>query len=193
MIEIVIQKDGREEADLQGSRGIDLLDDLPRGKTTFVGIGPDEVEVELVESSLGEEVGAGGKGFQVEELVLDEAMDSFDIALVGVGGRGDADVLAVAESGGEAVALGPSAFPADELAAVVGLPDQVAQGDAGMVQVALTAARSCFFWYLRRRGRSSPCSRRMRWMAMWLSGRSNSRRRRWAPKVGNRRRRATTC
>ncbi len=95
-----------------------------------MGVGSCEVEVELVGVGFGEEIAAAGEVFQVEELVFFEAMDGFDVALVGVGGGRDADVLAVAESGGEI---------AFEFAAVVGLPDQIAKRDAVAIQVLLDA------------------------------------------------------
>src|SRR5260370_10375388 len=53
-------------------------------------------------------------------------MDGLDIALVGVRGGRDADVLGVAKSFGECTF---------ELAAVVGLPDQIAERDAVAVQM----------------------------------------------------------
>jgi hypothetical protein len=46
-----------------------------------------EVEVVLVKGSLGQEAGAAGEGFQIEELAFDEGVDGFNIALEGVGGR----------------------------------------------------------------------------------------------------------
>lgn len=67
-----------------------------------MGIGPSQVEIELIEGSFGQEVGAAGEGFEVEEFVLDEPMDGFDITLVGVSGGRDADVPTIAESRGEA-------------------------------------------------------------------------------------------
>ena len=75
---------------------MELLDDLPGAEILFVGVEADEVEVELVGMSFGEEVAAAGEGFQIEELVFDQAVDGFDVALEGVGGRRDADMLAVA-------------------------------------------------------------------------------------------------
>ena len=56
----------------------------------------------LIERGLGQELGAGSKGFLVIELVFDEAVNGFDVALVGMSGGRDALVLAVAEGGGEA-------------------------------------------------------------------------------------------
>jgi hypothetical protein len=62
------------------------------------------------------------------ELVFFQAMHGFHVALAGVGGRRDAYVLAVAEGSGK-IGL--------ELAAVVGLPDQVAQRAALAIQMPL--------------------------------------------------------
>ena len=79
-----------------------------------MGVRSDEVEVELVGVGLGEEIAAAGEIFQVKELVFFEAMHSFDVALVGVGGGRNAHMLAVPEGFGEI---------AFEFTAVVGLPD----------------------------------------------------------------------
>ena len=117
-----------------------MLDDLPRGLKLLVGVGPSQVEVELIEGSFGQEVGAAGEGFEIEEFILDEAVDGFDIGLVGVSGGRDAEVLTIAESRREAFSAGTAALPTDELAAVVGLPDQVAQADAEAFEVALDAS-----------------------------------------------------
>jgi hypothetical protein len=57
---------------------------------------------------------------------LFEAMNGFDVALERVGRRRDAHVLAVAESFGEI---------AFKLAAVIGLPDQIAERHAVAIQV----------------------------------------------------------
>ena len=62
------------------------------------------------------------------ELVFFQAMRGFHVALVGVGGRWDAHVLAIAEGLGK-IGL--------ELAAIVGLPDQVAQRAALAIQMPL--------------------------------------------------------
>ena len=106
---------------------MELLDDLPGAEVLFVGIGADEVEVELVGEGFGEEIAAAGERFQVEELIFDEAMDGFDIALESGSGGRNADMLAVAESGGEASGVATAIMTADELGAVVGLPDEIAQ------------------------------------------------------------------
>ena len=94
----------------------------------LVRVGSDEVEVELVDVDFGEEFSPASKVFQVEELVFFEAMNGFDVALVSVCGGRDAHVLAVTES------LGKVAF---KLAAVVGLPDEVAQRDSVAMQMLL--------------------------------------------------------
>jgi hypothetical protein len=86
-----------------------------------VRVRPCEVEVQLIGVHFGEELSAAGKVFQVEELVFFESVHRLHIALVGVRGRRDAHLLAVAERFRE-IAL--------ELPAVIGLPDQIAQRDA---------------------------------------------------------------
>ena len=48
----------------------------------------------------GQELAAAAEVFQIKELVFFETMHGFDIALVSVGGRRDAHMLAVAESFG---------------------------------------------------------------------------------------------
>ena|SRR5689334_8094074 len=96
----------------------------------FVRIEPHEIKVQLVGVGLGEEVAAAGEVFQVEEFVFFQAMHGFHVALIGVRRGRDAHVLAVAESLGK-IAL--------ELAAVVGLPDQVAERNAVAIQVLLDA------------------------------------------------------
>ncbi len=73
-----------------------------RAEALLMGSGSTRVEVELVKSDLGEELGAAVKGFQIEELILDEAMNCLDFALVGVSGGRDAGVGSVTQDGGEA-------------------------------------------------------------------------------------------
>jgi len=92
-LETIIEEEGRKPADLEGEVWGERVDDLPWGKTSLVRIGTSPVEVELVEGSFGQEVSAAGEGFQVEELVFDQAVDSFDIGLIGVGAGRDAFVL----------------------------------------------------------------------------------------------------
>ena len=67
----------------------------------LVGVGPDEIEVELIGVSFGEEVAAAGEVFQIEELIFFQAVDGFHIALIGVSGGRNTNVLAVTESGGK--------------------------------------------------------------------------------------------
>ncbi|MGH9453580.1 MAG: hypothetical protein ACRD2O_06375 [Terriglobia bacterium] len=102
------------------------------GSGLLCGIGPSQVEVELVEGSLGQEVSATGKGFQIKELVFDEAMDGLDIGLVSVGGGRDAFMLRaeVGDGGGEGGAGAVGLQFTNELAATVGLPGEVAEDDA---------------------------------------------------------------
>ena len=118
---------------------LELLDDLPGAEILFVGVGAGEVEVELVSEGFSQEVAAAEERFQVEELIFDEAVDGFDIALEGVSSGWDADVLAVAESGGKAGAVALAIVAAEELGAVVGLPDQIAKGNPAALQMLLDA------------------------------------------------------
>jgi hypothetical protein len=122
------------------------VDDFPRGEASFVRVGASQVEVELIEGRLAQELGAAAEGFQVEELVLDEAVDGLHVALKGVGGGRDAVVLG-AEVGDGRREVGARAMGlefADELSAVVGLPSDVAQVDAAALQVRLDALREEF-------------------------------------------------
>jgi hypothetical protein len=124
VVEVVVQEHGWKQAECEwGARG-EPLDDLPGALIFFVRVGANEIGIELVGVSLGEEIGAAGEILQIEELIFFETMNGFDIALVGMRGWGDAHVLAVAESFGE------GSF---ELAAVIGLPDQVTKRNAVVV------------------------------------------------------------
>ena len=75
---------------------VGAVDDLPRSEVLFVGIGADEVEVELVGEGFGEEVAAAGERFPIEEFIFHEAVNGFNIALEGVSSRWNANVLTVA-------------------------------------------------------------------------------------------------
>jgi hypothetical protein len=86
-----------------------LLNDLPWGEPSLVRIGPSQVEVEVVKGSLGQEVGAAGEGFQIEELPFHEGVDGFNIALERVVGRRDAIVLGT-EVGDGVRKVGAGAF-----------------------------------------------------------------------------------
>jgi len=55
-----VQGEGREQAEAEGETRIELGEDLPGAAIMFMGVGAGEMEVGLVEGSLGEEVGAGG-------------------------------------------------------------------------------------------------------------------------------------
>ena len=103
---------------------------MPGTHVFLVGVGPREVEVELVGVDLGEELAAAAELFQIKKLVFFEPVHGFHVALVSMGGRRDAHMLAVTEG------FGKVAF---ELAAVIRLPDQIAQRDAATVQKLLNA------------------------------------------------------
>ena len=115
--------------------GVELVDDLPWRKPAFVGVGPSQVEVELVERGLGEELSAIAKAFQVVELVFDQAMDRLHIALVGMSSRGDALVLGAEVSDGarKVRARSVGLELADEFAAVV--PSSLLENLLGWVTV----------------------------------------------------------
>lgn len=97
---------------------------------SLVRVWPRQVEVELVGVDLGGELAATGKVFQIEELIFFEAVHGFHIALISVRGGLDARMLTITERFGE-VAL--------ELAAIVGLPNQITQRDALAIQLLLDA------------------------------------------------------
>src|SRR3972149_3782046 len=138
-VEKGIQVDGRKQAEIERGARSELLDDLPGSFVFLVGVGPCEVEVELIEGGFGEKLGAAGEGFQVIKFIFDEPMHGFDIALIGVSGGGDALVLAVAESGRKTGTMAEIVVAANELRAVVGLPSEVLQFDAAAGQVRLDA------------------------------------------------------
>src|SRR2546427_8389984 len=88
------------QANVDGEAGVELQNDLPWSKASLVRVGTSQVEVELVEGSLGQEVGPAGESFQVKELVFDEAVNGFHVALEGVSGGGDARGLRAEVGGG---------------------------------------------------------------------------------------------
>ena len=83
-----------------------------------MGIGPHQIEVQLVGVHLVEEITATSEILQIEKFIFFEAMHRFHIALVGMRGRWDTHMLTIAKRCGEC---------AFEFAAVVGQPDQVPQ------------------------------------------------------------------
>src|ERR1035441_5103089 len=91
-VEVVVQDDGRKQAELEGRVGMESLDDLPGSLKFLVGVGPGEIEVELVGVDLGQEVAAALEVFQIEELVFFETVDGFDVALESLSGRGDKEM-----------------------------------------------------------------------------------------------------
>ena len=96
-----------------------------------MGVGADQVEVELVSVHFGKEFSTTGEVFEIEELVFFQTVHGFHIALVGVCGGWNAHVLAVAEGFREI---------AFEFAAIIGLPDQSAQRDTLAIEMLLDAA-----------------------------------------------------
>ena len=129
-MEVIIQEDGRKQAEVDRGTRSEAFDDLPGSLIFFVGVRSGQVEVELVGVDLGEEVSPAGEGFQIEEFVFFDAVDGFDVALVSVRGRGNTHMLAVPERFGEV---------AFEFATVVGLPGQIPQRDTVAIQVLLDA------------------------------------------------------
>jgi hypothetical protein len=113
-MEVIIREDWGKQAKFEWRSRCQALDDLPRAEIFFVGVKSGQIEIQLVGVNLGEEIAAASKIFQIEKFTFFEAMHGFHIALVGMRGRWDAYVLAVAERGGKL---------AFEFATVVGLPD----------------------------------------------------------------------
>ena len=109
------------------------LEDLERALPFLAAVGPHEVEVVPVGSDFGPEVGGTGEGLAVEELIFDEAVDGFDVALPGVALGRDVTVVGAqgAHGGGEALFL----LVFEELRAIVGLPGQAGQIDSVAGQV----------------------------------------------------------
>jgi len=130
VVEVVIQEYGRKQAEFEWRAGSEALDDLPGALVFFVGVGAHEIEVQLIGVHFGEEVAAAGEVFEVEELVLFQAVHGFDVALIGVRGRWYAHMLTIAEG------FGKIPF---EFAAVVRLPDHIAQRDAVAIEMLLDA------------------------------------------------------
>jgi len=100
------------------------LEDLQR----TAAVGADQVEVEPVGGDFGPEVLRVREGFPIKELVLDEAVDRFDIALPGVALGWDRAVVATEGAHGGRQAL--LVLVLEELRAVVGLPDQLGEVDS---------------------------------------------------------------
>ena len=94
----------------------------------LAAIGADEVEVKPVGGDLAPEVSRAGEGFAVEELVLDEAVNGFNIALPGVALGWDVAVVRAEGADGGREALLVLVF--QELTTVVGLPCQTGEINA---------------------------------------------------------------
>jgi len=67
---LMYAEDGAEEAESERTLRFELLDDVPGTGATLVRVGPSQVEIELVEGGIAQEVGATGKGLQIEELIF---------------------------------------------------------------------------------------------------------------------------
>src|SRR5271157_272822 len=48
VVQVIIQEDRWKQAELERPARLELLDDLPGAEVLFVGVGADEVEVELI-------------------------------------------------------------------------------------------------------------------------------------------------
>lgn len=161
---------------LLGRRASQPPENLPGALVLFVGVGVHEVEVELIEEGLCQKVRAAGEGFQIKELVLDEPMHGLDLAVVGMGGGRDADVLAVAQVRGKAGGTALGVVAAHELFALVGLPDQVAEVDPVAGQVALDAGGETTLvpavrrWAKAQKNKSLRTSRAVYWIGGKRSG-----------------------
>jgi hypothetical protein len=98
------------------------LEDLERALPLFTAVGADEVEVVPVAGDLSPEVRRAGEGLAVKELIFDQAVNGFDIALPGVAFGGYVAVIGAqgADGGGQALLV----LVLEELRTIVGLPDQ---------------------------------------------------------------------
>jgi len=81
-----IEEGGLPEGDARVDLRGELTQQIEGAAIALVAVLSGDIEVAPVGAGFGEEVGAGAEAFPVEELVLTEAMDGLDIAVVGVGG-----------------------------------------------------------------------------------------------------------
>src|ERR1700723_932327 len=100
VVQVIIQENRWKKTKLERPAGLELLDDLPGAEVLFVRVGTDKVEVELIGKGFGEKVSPARERFQIEELIFNQAVNGFHIALEGVSGGGDENGVAVALSGG---------------------------------------------------------------------------------------------
>ncbi len=98
-------------------------------------------QVEYIRSALWPEFTSTGEFI---ELILDEAMHGFHIALIGVRSGRDAQMLAIAQRGGEAGALSVAILLPMNSSNVVGLPGQIAQRHAPTVHAECERRRRRF-------------------------------------------------
>ena len=113
-------------------RGV-FQEDLQRALPFLAAVFAHEVEVRPVGVGFGKKLGGAAESLQVQELIFDEAMDRFDVALPGVAFGGYEAVIGSeqAHGGGQAALL----LVFLELASIVGLPDQAGEIDAMKSQV----------------------------------------------------------
>lgn len=137
VVRVVIQEDGRKQAQFQARGWNEPLDDLPGTLIFFVGVGPHQVEIGLTGVCLGQKVAAAGEIFQVEELVFFQAVRGLDVILVGMRSGRNAYVLTAPQFRGKAGGLSGGIVAANEFRAVIGMPDQIAQRDAPALQMLL--------------------------------------------------------
>ena len=60
------------------------MEDLERALPFFAAVRPHEIEVIPVGGDLGPKVQWTAEGFQIKELIFDEAVNGFDVTLPGV-------------------------------------------------------------------------------------------------------------
>src|SRR3990172_4790597 len=89
-METIVEEGGGKQAEAEVEAGVELLDDLPRATASFVGVGSDEVEVELIEGSLSQELGAvvglPGDVREVDAAALQVGLNTLREQGAGLGG-----------------------------------------------------------------------------------------------------------
>jgi hypothetical protein len=87
----MVEQDGREGEHSGIIRvGSDGVEDLTWGLVLPPAVFAEVVVEELIGVGLSEEVGGGAKGFDGEKLVLDGAVEGFDVGVPGGAGRAGA-------------------------------------------------------------------------------------------------------
>lgn len=119
-----VKEDGLPQGDLAGSFGVALGDDVPWGLVFFTGVLAGDIEPPVVDGGFVQEVNAAVEGFDLVELILDQAVDGFDVGLPAMGARRNEVVgtSGVVVDGAGEVAVVAGVPATDELRSVVGLP-----------------------------------------------------------------------